>query len=622
MDTTPAQNPNPDPNATPAPSLTPTQPQPEPQQQPQAQQPAVADVNAGVSSSSRTILDILLAEDKITQSQHDEIKLQTVSTGRPAEQIVTDRGLVDEESLTASRAKLLNVPYVRPSEVGASPEALSLLHESVAKRYKIFPFAVDKVNKTLSVAMANPMDLMAIEFVEKKSGMRIIPHLASEGDLMMSIRERYAQSLSSEVVEALKDVAEPKKRVVDVSQLGQVIREAPIAKIVETVLSFAMKSRASDIHIEPQEGRTRVRYRIDGILTEKLVLPREVHDSVVSRIKILADMKIDERRLPQDGRFTFTASSEEVDLRISSLPTVHGEKMVMRLLKKSQKVPTFTELGLRGRALRNVEETIHKPNGIILMTGPTGSGKTTTLYSILSRISTPQVNVVTLEDPVEYEIPGVNQVQVNSQAGLTFASGLRSFLRQDPNIIMVGEIRDTETAELAIQASLTGHLVFSTLHTNSAAGALPRLSDMKAEPFLLASSIAMIAAQRVVRLVCNDCKEAYQPQEEVKADIQKVLGPLYESWNKQQQQNNQPLTLYRGKGCQVCSDSGYKGRIGIFEVLVVSEKLARMIIEEASAAQMEEQAMTEGMILMKQDGYLKALEGATTIEEVLRVAEI
>jgi type II secretory ATPase GspE/PulE/Tfp pilus assembly ATPase PilB-like protein len=364
------------------------------------------------------------------------------------------------------------------------------------------------------------------------------------------------------------------------------------------------------------EDRTRVRYRIDGILHEKLILPKKIHDSLISRIKILSDMKIDEKRIPQDGRFNFQTDDEEVDLRVSSLPTAHGEKIVMRLLKKTSEVPTMTELGLRGRALANLEEAISRPHGIVLVTGPTGSGKTTTLYAVLSKITSVKVNIVTLEDPVEYQIAGVNQVQINPQAGLTFASGLRSFLRQDPNIIMVGEIRDEETAELAIQASLTGHLVFSTLHTNSAAGALPRLLDMHAEPYLLASTITAIVAQRVVRKICPSCKAPYVPVPEVVADMKRVLGKL---WTVDE--SKQAAQLYKGQGCNTCGGSGYKGRVGIFEVLPVSEKVGRLILEHSPAGDIENQAVSEGMITMKQDGYLKVVEGVTTIEEVLRVAQ-
>ncbi len=340
-------------------------------------------------------------------------------------------------------------------------------------------------------------------------------------------------------------------------------------------------------------------------------------------------MKIDERRLPQDGRFNFESEDGEVDLRISSLPTVFGEKIVMRLLKKSGKVPSLPELGLRGRALKNLEIAVNIPHGIVLITGPTGSGKTTTLYSMLTKINTPKVNIITLEDPVEYQMKGINQVQVNPQAGLTFASGLRSFLRQDPNIIMVGEIRDEETAALAVQAALTGHLVFSTIHTNSAAGALPRLLDMKVEPFLLSSSMTAVVAQRVLRKMCEKCKVAYVPEKAIVEDMKVVLGGLFEGFLKsnperaaEAQKNGQEIMLYKGKGCALCGNTGYLGRIGIFEVLIISEKIARLVMERADAGTVEKQAVAEGMMTLKQDGYYKVLEGITTIEEVIRVAQV
>lgn len=568
------------------------------------------------------IAEVLLSEGLLSHQQYDELKVEIIKSDRSAEDIVLEKGWVSEEAMAKARALYLNVPYLDITQVGASPEALSQVPQPVAVRYNLLPFALDRKNNTLSVAMANPLDLKAIDFVEKKTGLRIIPSLSPQSMLSAAVRERYAQNLSSEVSAALKDSGEVERRTIDVTNLGEVIREAPIAKIVETLLTFAMKARASDIHVEPQEEKTRVRYRIDGILYEKLVLPSRVHDSLVSRIKILARMKIDERRLPQDGRFTFRAVGEEVDLRVSSLPTVHGEKIVMRLLKKSGKIPTLGDLGLRGRALKNLQEAILVPHGIVLITGPTGSGKTTTLYSILNQVNVPKVNIVTLEDPVEYEIPGVNQVQVNPQAGLTFASGLRSFLRQDPNVIMVGEVRDDETAELAIQAALTGHLVFSTLHTNSAAGALPRLLDMNAEPFLLASSMTAVMAQRVVRKICEHCKEEYTPPPEVTEDIRGVLGALFDGFLVQKKVEAARLTIYRGAGCPECNDTGYSGRIGIYEVMPISEKIGRLLLERSAATQIEKTAVEEGMLLMKQDGYLKVLEGITSIEEVLRVAEV
>ena len=574
---------------------------------------------------TQTIADYLLQNGSISQATYDELSLERINTGKTLDVLIEEKGLVDEEVLAKAKSAVFNIPFIDLTDTGVQPQALAQVKETIAKHYGVLPFLFDKEHNTLSVAMRNPLNLEAIDFLEKKTGKRIVVYFASPSVLERQINERYAQSLSSEVESALKE-QEPEKTVTgvelksfDAKELSQVIREAPIAKIVETVLSYAVKARASDIHIEPQIDKTRVRYRIDGILHEKLLLPKSVQDAVVSRIKVLADLKIDEKRIPQDGRFTFRIDKEETDLRVSTLPTVHGEKIVMRLLKKTGGVPTLQDLGLRGIALKHLEESIRIPHGIILVTGPTGSGKTTTLYSVLHNLNTAKVNIVTLEDPVEYQMNGINQVQINPQAGLTFASGLRSFLRQDPNIIMVGEIRDSETAELTIQASLTGHLVFSTLHTNSAAGALPRLLDMGAEPFLLASSITLVMAQRVVRRVCDSCKEEIDADPTIVEDMKTVLGDeLYQSTMKS---NLAKPKLWKGRGCEECGGSGYKGRVGIYEVLVVNEKIGRMILERKPANALQDQAMHDGMILMKQDGYLKAIEGMTTIEEVLRVAQ-
>jgi len=564
-------------------------------------------------TSPSTIIDILVKNGALSQDQAEKLKLAQITSGRPLEQIIQERNLVTEEALTRAKAEFYKVPYTNLAELASSPVALSKLPQAVAQRYQVLPFAYNPQENELSLAMADPLNLTAIEFIESKTSSRVRPFAVIPSQIPEAIISRYGQSLSSEVTEALKETTPEEEKVVDLAQLGQIIREAPIAKIVSTILEFAMKSRASDVHIEPEENRTRIRYRIDGILHEKLMLPRRVHDAVVSRIKILAGLKIDEKRKPQDGRFNFKAGDAEVDLRVSSLPTVHGEKVVMRLLKKTGGVPELTELGLRGRALKNLENSILVPHGIILITGPTGSGKTTTLYSILNRLNTPKVNILTLEDPVEYKIAGVNQVQVNPQAGLTFANGLRSFVRQDPNIIMVGEVRDHETADLAIQAALTGHLVFSTLHTNSAAGAIPRLLDMGAEPYLLASTITAIVAQRVVRRIHDKCKYEYEPPAEVLTDIKQVLGNLVSDQTS--------IKLAKGKGDAECNNTGYFGRVGIFEVLTVTERIGRLLLERATTTQIEAEAIAEGMIAMKQDGYLKALEQITTIEEVLRVAE-
>ena len=564
------------------------------------------------------ILEVLLSSHKIDSVVFEEAKKTFVKSGTDPLRYLLDKNLVGEEDLVRARAVYYNIGFVSLREKAASPVALGYIDKATAMRLMLIPFEYDPAGRELRLAMANPMDLSSIEFLEKKLGVKIKPFAATKVDIQNALDNLYEQSLSGEVSAALKEAGgagTPEVKTIDIRKVGEYIKEAPIAKIVTTILEFAAKSRASDVHIEPLELRTRVRYRIDGILHEKLVLPKTIHDSLVSRIKILADLKIDEKRVPQDGRFNFSIDEEQVDLRVSTLPTVHGEKVVMRLLKKTNDVPSLPELGLRGRALKNLEEAILRPHGIILVTGPTGSGKTTTLYSVLSKINTPKVNIVTLEDPVEYQIPGVNQVQVNPQAGLTFASGLRSFLRQDPNVVMVGEIRDEETAELAVQASLTGHLVFSTLHTSSAAGALPRMLDMKAEPYLLASTITAIVAQRVGRQICKFCKTSYVPTKEVVDDLKQVLGEL---WNKAL---DNKLELQKGVGCPQCGNTGYLGRIGIFEVLPITEKIGRLILERQPDSQIEKQAVSEGMITMKQDGYLKVVEGITTLEEIIRVAQ-
>jgi len=565
--------------------------------------------------SGSNLAEVLATQGVLSPDQLKEVKLEQANTGKSLREIIAEHKFVSEEQLAQAEAKLYNVPFVDLGETAVSPEALSLLPQAVAERCVLIPFDYKRDKKELSVAMANPLDLTAIEFIEKKSKARIKPFIAPAADIKEVIVSAYAQPLSAEVKAALKEAGPTPEeaKAVDITELGKVIRQAPIAKIVSTVLEFAMKARASDVHIEPEEDKTRVRYRIDGILHEKLILPKKVHEGVISRIKILSGMKIDEKRIPQDGRFSFRAGDQEVDLRVSCMPTSHGEKIAMRLLKKTGGVPDLPELGLRGLAVKSLQNSILRPHGIIIVCGPTGSGKTTTLYSGLSRINTTKVNINTLEDPVEYEISGVNQVQINPAAGLTFASGLRSMVRQDPDIIMVGEIRDKETTDLAVQAALTGHLVFSTLHTNDAAGAIPRLLDLGAEPFLLASSMTCIVAQRVVRRICQNCKEEYTPPPEVAEDIKKVLGKLYQDKDK--------ISLFRGKKCAQCNETGYLGRIGIFEVMPVSEKIGRLILERPAAETIEKQAVEDGMITMKQDGYLKSIEGITTIEEVLRTAE-
>lgn len=574
--------------------------------------------------NQKTLADVLKEKEVISEKQAKDVELSQLQSDKTEEEVLRSKDLATQKQIYQAKAELYDIPFVDLEKEGFSPVSISYVPKSVAERYKLIPFKVDEDDKELSVAMADPLDLETIEFLEKKSEMKVKVYFGLPEQIDQMIAIHYEEELTTQVKEALGETSKPEKEEIpDLDHLEKVIREAPIAKVVSTILQFAMRSRASDVHIEPMEGDTRVRYRIDGILHEKLVLPKKIHEAVVSRIKILADLKIDERRIPQDGRFTFTAEGEEVDLRVSTAPTVYGEKVVMRLLKKEQKIPSLPELGLRGKALQNVRNAIDNPQGMIIVCGPTGSGKTTTLYSGLHKISTVKVNTMTIEDPVEYQIEGVNQVQVNPQAGLTFSSALRSFLRQDPDIIMVGEIRDEETTQLAIHAALTGHLVFSTLHTNSAAGAPPRLIDMGAEPFLLVSSLTTVIAQRVLRRIDPNCKESFHPDKEMVDDIKSVLGDMYQSAvEKQKKQSGEnDLVLWRGKGCESCDGTGYRGRIGIFEVMPITDEIAKLIVEKSAASEMEKLARKQGMVTMKQDGYLKALEGITTIEEVLRVAE-
>ncbi len=570
-----------------------------------------------MDESQLSLIDVLEQDGKLTPQQVSAIKLESINTGQTSEKILTERSFVTLRDIVQARAKMLSIPFIELQQIqneAMSTEVLNLIPEQVARRYKLIPFKLE--GEVLSIAMADPLDLQVAQFIEKKTSKRIVRYFGLEEDILKAISDKYSQNLTTEVVSALKEVALglPDEKISASAELDrtELIKEAPVANIVTQLLEYAVKTKASDIHVEPEDTQTRVRYRIDGILHEKIILPKKVHEAVISRIKIMSGLKIDERRLPQDGRFTFSDANNDIDLRVSSLPTIFGEKIVMRLLPKSQKPPTLLELGLRASALKGLEVQLTRTHGIILVCGPTGSGKTTTLYSILSKLSSSKVNILTIEDPVEYHIEGANQVQINATIGLTFAAALRSFLRQDPNIILVGEIRDAETSELAIQAALTGHQVFSTLHTNSASGALPRLLDMGMEPFLLASAVNAIQGQRILRKLCEHCRYGYTPPEEIIQSIRTVLGNLAPKTTYQ---------LFKGKGCNECGGLGFLGRVGIYEVMVVTDKIIHLTLERASASEIEKQAIADGMMSMKQDGYLKVLEGITTLEEVLRVAQ-
>lgn len=567
--------------------------------------------------SPKQLLEHLVKKNIIDRSTAEFIEIDSLRNNIPIVDYLFAKTKVDKKEILSAVSSVLNVPYVDISTYVVDPQAIGYIPETIAKKYLIIPVSYNPGNDSIVIATSNPFDISMLDFLESKTGKKIVLAISYLEDIKKAINLAYTQTLSPEIKEALREVEGIEKR--KVSQLTDtMIKEAPITKIVNTVLEFAMKSRASDIHIEPEQSRARVRYRIDGILHDKLTLPVEILDSIVSRIKIVSGMKIDEKRMPQDGRFNFKISDQEIDLRVSTLPTTLGEKIAIRLLKKTGGLPSLGELGLRGTQLKDMEEAIARPYGIILVTGPTGSGKTTTLYSILTKLNKPSVNIITIEDPVEYQISGINQVQINTQAGLTFATGLRSFLRQDPNIILVGEIRDKETTQLAIQAALTGHLVFSTLHTNDASTAIPRLIDLGGEPFLIASVLSLSLAQRIVRRICPYCIKTYEPPAEIKQNIRQVLGNLLPLKYK----TDSNFLLSKGIGCNECGGMGYLGRVAIFEVLKISSTINNMILHQSSAKDIETQARKEGIIIMKQDGYLKALDGITTIEEILRVAEV
>lgn len=452
--------------------------------------------------------EVLIKLNLVTKAQLDSAKIESVRSSKDLGESMVSMKLISAEDSVKATAIALGVPYVDLSSTRVDQNILKNIPKDMAKKYIAVPFGIS--NNMLNVAMGNPNNVQAIEFIERKSGLRVNPYMASEENIKIILNQY--QDLSTEVTEALKEVdIGPKLQIkTDEDKVNEISGDAPVTRAVNTILEYAAKAKASDIHIEPWQNALKVRFRIDGILQETMTLPTHIQAALISRIKILSNLKIDEHRIPQDGRFDIAIDEHEIDIRVAVSPTVHGEKVVMRLLDKSGGVIELDRLGLRGYTYRVLAEAIKKPQGMILSTGPTGSGKTTTLYAVLTKINNPGVNIITLEDPVEYQVGGVNQIQVNSAVGLTFASGLRSILRQDPDIIMVGEIRDSETAELAVQSALTGHMVLSTLHTNSAAGILPRLLDMEIEPFLIASTVSTAMAQRLVRKLCPKCKKTLQ----------------------------------------------------------------------------------------------------------------
>ena len=585
--------------------------------------------------SDSSIEKILRQGEVISESQLAELKMEAERTHHSLQTIILERKVLSEVQLGQKIGEYINVPFVTIEPKDIPDDVLKRIPEHIARQYNVVLFAVDD-NGVLSLAMEDPDDVQALNFIQKEIGYNIKVFLATKNNILDCL-ENYRGNITDELDEVVSIQSGAESDSQNVSE-EEISENSPIAQTVNLLLEYAIKSGASDIHIEPREDFVQVRYRIDGVLKEVNKLPRNVQGALVSRIKILSNLKIDERRVPQDGRFKITVSGKQYALRVSTLPIADGEKIVMRILDESNQAVALDSLGYWGLSLSTLKDAMAQPNGMILVTGPTGSGKSTSLFSVLSELNTPDVNISTIEDPVEYKIPGVNQTQTNSKAGMTFASGLRALLRQDPNIIMVGEIRDGETANLGVQAALTGHLVFSTLHTNNAATCLPRLLDMGIEPFLIASTVKAVIGQRLVRRLCMHCRQQYVPDAGELAYIVQMFnlkqGSMQRLHALEQQAaadkigGNTPLGstdvtiqyLWRPnpEGCDECGHNGFKGRVGIYEVLGISIPIQKMITANATSNEIQQQAITEGMVTMQTDGFVKSLRGVTTLEEVLR----
>lgn len=572
------------------------------------------------------LTSLLVNEGLVVEADVRQAEKDAAASNKPLLAILNERGLVDEELVTHAIAYVSGVPYVNLLKSTISQEVLTLLPQDIAERFMAVPVA--EVNNRLAVAMIDANNVQAVDYLANLIQRPLKVFMASEPGVR-HVLDQYKTDLSG--VSAVAEASEEENAKLDEKNIRNLVQDSPITRALNTILEYAIKSRASDVHIEPLENALKIRCRVDGVLREIMQLPKSLEPALVSRIKILSNLKIDEHRTPQDGQFTTKVAGKEVDLRIAISPVVWGEQVVIRLLDKTGNSFQLEEMGYAGRSLRLIRKGIRYPNGMILTSGPTGSGKSTSLYALIKEIKGDEVNIVTLEDPVEYKMEGVNQIQVNAEVGLTFASGLRSILRQDPDVVMVGEIRDSETANLAVQAALTGHLVFSTLHTNSSAGVLPRLLDMGIEPFLIASTVRTIIGQRLVRRVAAK-RDTYQS---TPIETQNILGTVGHLLPKTQAEvakisenlgyKDLPLagqsayTLVKGKDTPA-TPHGYAGRAGLYEVMEITEEIQNLIMTRATSADIQRKAIEQGMITMRQDGYLKALEGITTIEEVNRVA--
>ena len=577
------------------------------------------------SDMQEKLTTLLVDEGLITRQRLDDATKLARESGRPLLTVLTDESAIDNELLTRAIAHVSGVPYVNLTNTIVDQDILTLLPSDIAERFMAVPLA--EVQNRLAVAMIDANNVQAVDYLANRVQRPLKVFMASEAGVR-HVLEQYRTDLSS--VNVAAQVSQAEAAAEARGDIKTIVQDSPISRALSTILEYAVKSRASDIHIEPLEKSLKIRCRVDGVLREVMQLPKSIEPALVSRIKILSELKIDEHRIPQDGQFAVKVADKEVDLRIAISPVVWGEQVVIRLLDKTGTSFELEQMGYAGRALRLIRQGIHRPNGMILTSGPTGSGKSTSLYALIKEIKDDTINIVTLEDPVEYKMEGVNQIQVNSDVGLTFANGLRSILRQDPDVVMVGEIRDNETANLAVQAALTGHLVFSTLHTNSAAGVLPRLLDMHIEPFLIASTVNTIIGQRLVRRIGPQHENYWSnPLEtemilstvghllpKTKAEAAKISADL--GYSDLPLAGQKSYRLVRGRDT-ANTPRGYSGRAGLFEVMEVTEEIQQLITARASSTEIQKKAIEQGMITMRQDVYLKALQGITTLEEVNRV---
>lgn len=597
--------------------------------------------------SDSLVEKLLTGAGKVTAEQLKSLREQKTAEKKPLQDLVIQGSVATEKDLTKLYAAEIDLPFIELNPKEIKHEVLRLIPERIARQYNVVLFGVEEDGSKL-LAMADPDDIQAISFLQKQLGDKIKVSVATNTNIQNAL-DQYKGTIGNELTKVISPEDSPDEEEDEDINEADLAEDSPIAQTVNLIIEYAIRSGASDIHIEPRENYVSVRYRVDGILREANKLPKKVHGALVSRIKILSNLKIDERRAPQDGRFKIQLGGETYAMRVSTLPITEGEKVVMRILNESSSAATLEELGFWGISLESINKAIVQPHGMILVTGPTGSGKSTTLFSTLSLLNKPSINISTVEDPVEYRIPGANQVQLNPKAGMTFATGLRALMRQDPNVIMVGEIRDSETADIAVQAALTGHLVFATLHTNNAATCLPRLLDMGIEPFLIASTVRAIVGQRLVRRLCVDCREMITPDASILKQIDNIFGTenaaVMKNVHRLEQQaleggigkvnsgksqtdtsmlsttDSKITRLHRAHedGCATCSHTGYKGRIGIYEVLSNSQTVQKLIVLNSTSDDIQEQAVKDGMITMQVDGLIKALRGQTTIEEILRV---